>query len=57
MIVESSTLKKFSYKKKGLSLDFSLLIDYPNDLSIFKEFLVQALKDIDKELLKFTQNK
>lgn len=55
MMIEVSTIKKFEYKKQDLSLNFSLMVDYPNDLSIFREFLLQALKDVDKELLRFAR--
>lgn len=52
---EIKTTKRFSYKKGEINLDFSLFVDFPNDLETYRELLEMALKDIHLELSKFNK--
>lgn len=53
LVKELKTIKHFSYSDGEISLNFSLNVDYPNKLEIFKSLLNEALIDIEKELEKF----
>lgn len=57
MTEESVTRREFSYKNMtadgtNISLKFTLRVDTPEELTIFREMMVKALENIDNELAK-----
>lgn len=51
-IVKKETVdtRQFSYSKNKVNLNFSLRTDVKSELKDFKELLLQAVEDINKEL-------
>lgn len=46
------TKKEFSYQKDTVSLNFTLNIENRDELSNFKECLIEAIKDIEETMAK-----
>lgn len=49
---EHVTRREFAYTKDDVSLKFTLRVDNPKELRIFKELMQKAIEDIDEELQK-----
>ena len=47
---ETTDTRAFSYSKNKANLNFSLRTDIKSELKDFKELLLQAVEDINKEL-------
>lgn len=47
---ETIDTRTFSYSKNKVNLNFSLITDIKSELKDFKELLLQAVEDINKEL-------
>ena len=49
---ETTETRAFTYSKNKVQLNFSLRTDIKSELKDFKELLLQAVEDINKELKK-----
>ena len=49
---ETTDTRAFTYSKNKVQLNFSLRTDIKSELKDFKELLLQAVEDINKELKK-----
>ena len=49
---ETTETRAFTYPKNKVQLNFSLRTDIKSELKDFKELLLQAVEDINKELKK-----
>lgn len=50
IVSSSTTSRNFSYAQDNINLNFSLRIDIVDNLKVFKELLLMAVKDVDDQI-------
>lgn len=56
IVEESVTRREFSYVKGNVTLKHTLRVDVDFELKAYKELMLKAIEDIDKELDKQIKN-